>query len=136
MDIRLSKTQHDFLLQWGRAQSLESATDAAKLLLGMLLECQGDPKEYENALPRPQYRPRGWNGARVYSCSCKINPYSRSPRTRALWAWGTERGEQTMAGSFRALVDVLIETWAEGVTTEENVAALVSAIGVPCVSAA
>jgi len=135
MVVRLTDAQHQMLLNWGRAQGVSSVDDACQLLLAMLLECTGDPKHL-GPLPARDNRPKTWNGVRVYSSYVRISPYTRSAKTRALWAWGAPRGEPNISAALRALIDTLGNLWVTARPMTENVAAFVEAVGLQEVHAA
>lgn len=118
MLIRLTKTQYETLRTWGELQGVQSPDNAAGLLLDVLRESFVPA---DRAINQPQSSPRGWNGARVYSAHVKIPPHSRSPKTRALWAWGSQRGERNISTSFRTLVTILGETWDPEATIDQNI---------------
>lgn len=128
MVVRLTVQQFGFLLAWGCSHGLTTGDRAAKLLLDILLEVRGAPDKAQ-AASRKDYWPKGGKLPKAYTKSVKIIPYGRSRGTRALWFWGAERGENSISGSFRALVDLLEQAWDLSQPVDHNLPALMQVLG-------
>lgn len=116
MIVRLTDAQWSALYYWGREsprqgnRGCDGANEAALLLLDVLLELVPAPKRTDELPPTWRSRPAG--SAR-FEHSIALPATTRSPRTRALWAWGYNRGCFTVAESFRQLIALVVRAYPD-----------------------
>lgn len=111
MIVRLNDDQWRALFYWGRESAgCDGTNSAARLLLDVLLEVFPAPERRDELPPTRRRRPVG---AAVFEHSVDLPATTRSPRTRALWAWGHARGCVTVAESFRLLISLVVRAYPD-----------------------
>ncbi len=111
MIVRITNAQWTALFYWGRESASCDGTNAAALkLLEVLVELVPVPSRPAELPPTIRFRPIG--SAR-FEHSIALPATTRSPRTRALWAWGHNRGCFTVAESFRQLIALVVRAYPD-----------------------
>ena len=111
MNIHLTEHQYFSLFYWGRESAdCDGANEAARLLLDVLCELSPVPGRHDEL---PATRRGRAVGAAVYDYSISLPTVARSPRTRALWAWGYARGCRTVAASMRLLISLVEQAYPD-----------------------
>ncbi len=109
MIVRLTQKQWGTLFYWGRdSAGCDGANEAVLLLLDVLCEMVPVPGPHD---PRPETRRARPVGAARYDYYIAAPALTRSPRTRALWAWGHARGCTTVAASLRYLISLVRQAY-------------------------
>lgn len=107
--IKLDATRWFSLLYWGRDHSCTSPGRTAALLCKVVHELFGDPEGPREKPKRGNRRGFGWGREFVYSAPLN----QRAKSSKALWAWGNDRGAVSVSEAFRHLVDLVIEAYPD-----------------------
>ena len=111
MNIRLTESQWSSLFYWGRESAeCDGTNHAARLLLDVLCELVPVPGRHDELPPTRRARPLG---EATYDYAISLPAVVRSPRTRALWAWGHARGCRTVAASMRLLISLVEQAYPD-----------------------
>ena len=109
MIVKLTQKQWCTLFYWGRdSAGCDGANQAILLLLDVLCEMVPVPGPHDELPKTRQARPFGSIRYDYYIAAPAL---TRSPRTRALWAWGYTRGCRTIAASLRYLISLVAQAY-------------------------
>lgn len=109
--IGVTHTDWESLRCWGReAVNTQKVDHAARLLLAVLLDIEGDPPRYADCPKPKRNRPQG---SAFYNDHIHITQTTDSAGTRALWMWGYERGCANIAQSFRLLMTKVVAAYPD-----------------------